>query len=292
MLEEKRAQGEGTVLVAGLAKDFFGAFAAPLAEGSGVGDEFLLPAAGEAVGVFFVVEFPTDRGADVVADDAGERDGVGAVEGAGPETEVDVFTAVDVALVEAAELLPQRAFDEHAGPGEGGDGADGGKETRATRWEGAVVNGFALLIDDDAGVVDGTRAGVELNVADEAGAVGERAVGAEHGFEPAREENEIVIEEGEHVAAGVGDGAVVGGGVTEIAIVEDDAERRAEGGQPGTGVVGAAVVDENDFVREAGGERGLQARNTGAGEREVVEEGYNEAGLHAGTRGARRAPRV
>jgi hypothetical protein len=49
------------------------------------------------------------------------------------------------------------------------------------------VNGFTLLIDDDAGVVDGTRAGVELNVADEAGTVGERAVGAEHGFKPTRE---------------------------------------------------------------------------------------------------------
>ncbi len=228
----------------------------------------------------------------MVADDAGERDGVGAAEGAGSETEVDVFTAVDVALVEAAELLPQCAFDQHAGTGEGGDGADGGKETREARGERAVVDGFALLIDDDAGVVDGARAGVELKVADEAGAVGERAVGAEHGFEPAREENEIVVEEGEHVAAGVGDGAVVGGGVTEIAIVEDDAKRWAEGAEPSARSVGAAVVDENDFVRETGGERGLQARNTGAGEREVVEEGYNEAGQHAGTRGARRAPRV
>ena len=228
----------------------------------------------------------------MVADDAGERDGVGAAEGAGAEAEINVFAAVDVAFVEAAEVLPQGAFDEDAGASKGGDGADGGKETREARGERAVVDGFALLINDDAGVVDRARAGVDLKVADEAGAVGERAVGAEHGFEPAREENEIVIEEGEHVAAGVGDGAVVGGGVTEIAVVEDDAERRAEGAEPSARGVGATVVDENDFVREAGGERGLQARNTGAGEREVVEEGYNEAGLHAGTRGARRAPRV
>lgn len=292
MQEKKRAEGELGVVVAELGENGIEMMATPLADRTGIVGELSTPAAGEAVGVRFVVEFPANGGADVVADDATKGDGVGAAEGAGPETEVDVFTAVDVALVEAAELLPQRAFDEHAGPGEGGDGADGGKETRATRGEGAVVDGFALLIDDDAGVVDSTGAGVELNVADEAGAVGERAVGAEHGFEPAREENEIVIEEGEHVAAGVGDGAVVGGGVTEIAIVEDDAERRAEGAEPSARSVGAAVVDENDFVREAGGERGLQARNTGAGEREVVEEGYNEAGLHAGTRGARRAPRV
>jgi len=90
----------------------------------------------------------------------------------------------------------------------------------------------------------------------------------------------------------VGDGAVVGGGVTEIAVVEDHAKRWAEGGQPGTGVVGATVVDENNFVRETGGERGLQARNTGAGEREVVEKGNDEADLHARARDARRAPRV
>ena len=63
----------------------------------------------------------------MVADDATKGDRVGATDRAGPETEVDVFTAGDVALVEAAELLPPRAFDEHAGPGEGGDGADGGK---------------------------------------------------------------------------------------------------------------------------------------------------------------------
>ena len=154
------------------------------------------------------------------------------------------------------------------------------------------MDGFALLIDDDAGVVDGTGAGVELNVTDEPGAVGEGAVGAEHGFEPPREENEIVVEEGEHVAAGVGDGAVVGGGVTEIVVVEDDAERRSECAEPRTRSVGATVVDENDFVRETGGERGLQARNTGAGEREVVEKGDNEADLHARARDARRAPRV
>lgn len=185
--EKKRAEGELGVVVAGLGENGIEMMATPLADRTGIVGELSTPAAGEAVGVRFVVEFPANGGADVVADDATKGDGVGAAEGAGPETEVDVFTAVDVALVEAAELLPQRAFDEHAGPGEGGDGADGGKETRATRWEGAVVNGFALLIDDDAGVVDGTRAGVELNVADEAGAVGERAVGAEHGFEPARE---------------------------------------------------------------------------------------------------------
>lgn len=228
----------------------------------------------------------------MVADDAAKGDCVGATDRAGAETEIDVLTAIDVALVEATELLPQRAFDEHAGTGEGGDGADRGKETRATRGERAVVDGFALLIDDDAGVVDGTGAGVELNVADEPGAVGERAVGPEHGFEPPREENEIVVEEGEHVAAGVGDGAVVGGGVTEIVVVEDDAERRSECAEPRTRSVGATVVDENDFVRETGGERGLQARNTGAGEREVVEKGDNEADLHARARDARRAPRV
>ena len=228
----------------------------------------------------------------MVADDAGERDGVGAAEGAGAEAEINVFAAVDVAFVEAAEVLPQGAFDEDAGASKGGDGADGGKETREARGERAVVDGFALLINDDAGVVDRARAGVDLKVADEAGAVGERAVGAEHGFEPAREEDEVVIEEGEKVAASEGEGAVVGGGVAEITVVQDDAEGWGQRGEPSARLVGTTVIDENDFVREAGGERGLQARNTGAGERKVVEERDDEADLHAGTRGARRAPRV
>ena len=281
MQEEKGAEGEPAVLVAGVGEDFLVVVTAPRADRPGVGGEFVVPAAGEAAGVFFVAEFAADGGADVVADDAGEGDGVEAAEGAGAKAEVDVFAAVDVALVEAAEVLPEGAFDEHAGAGDGGDGPHGGAEAGKGRGQGAIVDGFALGADDDPGVIDDAGAGVELDVADQAGAVGERAVGAEQGLEPLREENQVVVEEREEVAAGDRDGAVVGGGVTEIAVVEDDAKRRGEGREPGTGVVGAAVVDENDFVGETGGERGLEARHAGAGEREVVEKGNDETDLHA-----------
>ena len=104
MQEKKRAEGEPRVVVAGLGENGIEMMATPIADRTGVVGEFSAPAAGEAVGVRFVVEFPANGGADVVADDAAKGDCVGATDRAGAETEVDVFTAVDVALVEAAEL--------------------------------------------------------------------------------------------------------------------------------------------------------------------------------------------
>lgn len=289
--EKKRAAGEPVVVIAGLGENGLEMMATPIADRAGVVGEFSAPAAGEAVGIFFVVEFPANGGADVVADDAAEGDGVGAAEGAGAKTEVDVFAAVEVALVEAAELLPEGALDEDACAGEGGDGTDGGAEAGKERGQGAVMDGLALLVNNDAGVVDDAGASVELDVADEAGAVGQRTMGTEHGLQPMGQEDQVVIEESEKFAAGECAGAVVGTGVAEIAFIEDDTEGRGERREPGARIVGAAVVDENDFVREGGGEGGLQACHTGAGEREVVEEGDNEADLHARTRGTLRAPR-
>ena len=117
--------------------------------------------------------------------------------------------------------------------------------------------GLALEVDRDAGVIEGAGGGVELEIADEAGAVAVGAVGGEHGLKPAWSENQVVVEQGEKLTAGDGGTGVVGGGVTEVFALEDDADRGIgrEGGEPRTGAVGAAVVDENDLVGESGGER-------------------------------------
>ena len=117
-----------------------------------------------------------------------------------------------------------------------------------------------MEVDRDAGVVEGAGGGVELEIADEAGAVAIGAVGGEHGLKPAWSEDEIVVEQGEKLTAGNGGTGVVGGGVAEVFALEDDTDRGIgrEGGEPRTGAIGAAVVDENDLVGESGGERRAQ----------------------------------
>lgn len=80
----KRGGGEGAVGVVRLQQDFFEVRATPTDGGAFIGEEFAAPAAGEAAGGW-PVEVAADGGADVVADDAVEGDGVGATDGAGAE---------------------------------------------------------------------------------------------------------------------------------------------------------------------------------------------------------------
>lgn len=156
------------------------------------------------------------------------------------------------------------------------------------------MDGFALGIDDDAGVIDFAGAGVELDIADEPGTVGERTVGGEQGLEPAGKEDEVVVEEGQELTLSEGGSTIVGAGVAEIAVVEDDAERSGERGEPLAGAIGATIVDENNLVAQGGGQGGAQGFNAGASKREVVVKGNDEADLHAGESvgGGRRGARL
>ena len=111
------------------------------------------------------------------------------------------------------------------------------------------------------------RAGVDLHVADQSGAVAEATVDGEHGFQPARGEDQVVVEQGHHVLGGRGDAAVVRPGVAEIALVEQHAAPTAERREPVASAVGAAVVDEDDLVIETNRERCLQAGQHRLGQR-------------------------
>ena len=104
---------------------------------------------------------------------------------------------------------------------------------------------------------------------------------AEHALQPARAENEVVVEQREVATVREGDSAVVGGSVAEIALVKDHAERRREGRKPVAGAVGAAVVNEDNFVSEPGGQSWAQTLDARAREREIVEKRYNKRDLHA-----------
>lgn len=125
--------GKFQVGAAGIEEDLFPLLAAPVAERTIRGeDELAVPAAGEAVGVLLVAEFATEGGTDVVTHHAGEGADIGATEGAGAKAEVDVFATVDIALVEAPELLPEVAGEEEAGAGESGHGPHGKEQAGET----------------------------------------------------------------------------------------------------------------------------------------------------------------
>lgn len=149
--------------------------------------------------------------------------------------------------------------------------------------------GFAFRIDEHAGVIDGAGAGIALDIADHACAVAKVGVRSEHRFEPTWREHEIVVQQAKKAAAGDSCTAIVGGGVAEISLVENDADvgslalaAPAKVFKPGAGAVGATVVDQNYFVGEISRERGLQASDAGLGEREAVVERNDEADLHGG----------
>lgn len=146
--------------------------------------------------------------------------------------------------------------------------------------------GFALEVDGDAGVIEGAGFGVELEVADETGAEAVSAVGGEHRLQPLGREDEIVVEQGEKLAAGERGAGVVGGGIAEIFRLQDDADGGVggEGGEPRAGAVGAAVVDEDDLVGEAGRERRAERGEHRPREGEAVEERNEKRNRH----GARR----
>lgn len=98
----------------------------------GVAGEGVGPALDEESGVGFVAEFAAGRGADVMAHVAAERDEVDVAGGGGAEAEIDVFAAVDVRGVEAAQFFPERASQHDACAGDGDHAAVTRGEKRPT----------------------------------------------------------------------------------------------------------------------------------------------------------------
>lgn len=236
-------------------------------------------------GIGFVAKFTAGGGADVVPHDAAEGDDVDVTGSGGAEAEVDVFAAVNECGVEAAQFLPKGTANEDARAGDrhGASVKEGERREARGERQGAEVFGFALGVDGDAGVIEGAGGGVELEVADETGAWAVGAVGGEHRLKPVGREDEIVVEQGEKLAAGERGSGVIGGGVAEIFRLQDDADGGVggEGGEPGAGAVGAAVVDENDLVGEAGGKRRAERGEHRLREGEAVVEWNEERDRHA-----------
>lgn len=104
----------------------------------------------------------------------------------------------------------------------------------------------------------------------------------EHGLEPARSEDEIVVEENDEFSSGDGGSVVVGGGVAEITIMQNEADLRigAKRFKPGAGAVTAAVVDEDDFVSQVGRKAGAERSQHRLREWQAIVEGDDEADLH------------
>ena len=188
----------------------------------------------------------------MVTDDAAGGDEVGETVLAGAEAKIAVLKTVPVGLVKTAAAQEPFAADEAAG---GGDGRKFG--VRSAGLGGgdgfAVMDGIAAVAEDDPGVINLAGSGVELEIADDTGVRIPSECG-EQRFEPAGGEHEIVVEEREKFTLGDAGGAIVGGGVAEVAVVQEDDVGRREGGEKVPGCGAGAVVDEDDLVGETGGQ--------------------------------------
>ena len=118
--------------------------------------------------------------------DAAQGDGIDASELARPEAQIDVFAAIHVGFIEAAELLPQGALYEHAGSGDSRHGADGMQPPRNQIRQRAIVHRLPGYADDEPGMINCAGSGVALNISDETRPGAEARVGGEHRFEPVR----------------------------------------------------------------------------------------------------------
>src|SRR5438309_1743515 len=98
--------------------------------------------------------------------DATQRDGVNLASGTCAETQVDVFAAVDVGLVKAAEVAPQGRVDHDTRGSDCWHCSHRPKPSLDRTGKHAFVFGFGFMRKLDAHVIDCSRAGVELYIAD------------------------------------------------------------------------------------------------------------------------------
>jgi hypothetical protein len=209
---------------------------------------------------------------------AGGGDEVDAAVLAGAQTEVGVLETIDIRLVKAAGAQEPVAAHEAAGGGDRGKFHEPAGRGEIGRFA-AIMDGIAAVTKHDAGVVEGTGRGIELKVADETRAGLERE-GREHGLKPAGLEDEVVVEQREEFALGGTGGAVVGGGIAAVAIVQEYDVRWCEFVQKFAGVVAGAIINEDDLVGEVGGHRGPERSEAGPGQCELVVEWKDEGDLH------------
>jgi hypothetical protein len=116
--------------------------------------------------------------------------------GGGAEAKIDVFAAIDVGGVEAAQFFPECASQHDAGAGNGDYAAVAWREERPARaaWQGANVLRFTFEVDAYASVIDYVGGGVYLDVAHETGPRAVGAVSGEDGFKPSWCEDQVVVE--------------------------------------------------------------------------------------------------
>ena len=65
----------------------------------------------------------------------------------------------------------------------------------------------------------------------------------EHGLQPTRSQDEVIVKQHEEATLGHGSSAIVGTGITEIALVQHHAKRWAKRCQPRARAISTAVVD-------------------------------------------------
>ena len=129
------------------------------------------------------------------------------------EGEIDVLAAVLKRRVKTSQGKEVGAAHEAAG----GRGRENRAQAAGAPGQHAHVGDLAGVVDGDAGMINGAVGNPELDVAHEADP-GPHQRG-EHRRKPSRREHEVVVEQREHIAAGLMRAAVAAGGEAEIPLV-------------------------------------------------------------------------
>ena len=163
------------------------------------------------------------------------------------QAEVDVFQAVAVPLVEAAELLEHVAPDDQAGPRHAVElvGAAGGRKHSVLMMEDVLWHDAERVAQEpDPGVLD--RAVLEQQPR-----AGNRHAGLgdlrHQRLERARHHLGVVVEEDQHVAASARGAGVAAPGEVEVVLEEQDLGAVGPLAQKGGRVVRRGVVDEDEL---------------------------------------------
>lgn len=197
------------------------------------------------------------------------------------EAQIKILAAVTIPFVEAAHRLEIGPAQQHAGARDRQHFAVG----RLGRGKDLDMLKLSGWRQTHPSVVQTTVIDPNLQITHDPRLAASALQGFEHRLQPAGGEEEIVVEEGEQIAAGQASACVVRGGVAEVAVIQEGLDSViVQGAQPLTRSIAGAVVDQDDFVIESCWERGSQGDEHRLGLGEVVVDGDQETDLRVRAR--------
>lgn len=223
-----------------------------------------------------VVVFASRGRAFVVQDLAFVRDVMPMAASVQAKTKVDVFAAVDIGGIEAADGVENGFFDDDT---RGGDGAPArnaaGYFARPDTKVLAILKRHQRGGEKNAKVVVTARTGNFLHIADKT-RVGAPSQSVEHWRQPAVGQFGVVIQQAQNVGASHSSGPIVVYREVALLLVEKDAIGRWKSAKEISGAISGAVVHDDNFVFDAG-QRTLKRWQAEAGKIQAVINRHQDA---------------